>query len=191
MKRLLLILILIFSFQSLTKADDIRDFQIEGMSIGDSVLDYFQKKDIQKWLYSASKTFAYSSHDSNKFKTYESVVFHYKTVDKNYIIHALDGRISYANNIKECYDNEKNILSELENIFPSAKKDFQGKLKHPSDTSGKSIYSYSAFYLDNGTIGIECTDWSNEITSKKGWRDSMRVFIETSEFTKWIRTEAR
>ena len=44
--RLLLILILTFSFQSLTKADDIRDFEIEGMSIGDSALDYFTKNEI-------------------------------------------------------------------------------------------------------------------------------------------------
>ena len=43
MKRLLLILILTFSFQSWTKADDIRDFEIEGMSIGDSALDFFSK----------------------------------------------------------------------------------------------------------------------------------------------------
>ena len=35
------VLILIFSLQSWTKADDIRDFEIEGMSIGDSALDYF------------------------------------------------------------------------------------------------------------------------------------------------------
>ncbi len=27
-------------------ADDIRDFQIEGMSVGDSALDYFSKKKI-------------------------------------------------------------------------------------------------------------------------------------------------
>ena len=39
MKRLLLILILTLSFQTLTKADDIRDFEIEGISIGDSALD--------------------------------------------------------------------------------------------------------------------------------------------------------
>ena len=37
MKRLLIILILTLSFQTLTKADDIRDFEIEGMSIGDSL----------------------------------------------------------------------------------------------------------------------------------------------------------
>ena len=40
MKILLIFLILIFSFQSLTKADDIREFEIEGMSVGDSLLNY-------------------------------------------------------------------------------------------------------------------------------------------------------
>ena len=36
MKIFLSILIIILNFQSLTKADDIRDFELEGMSIGDS-----------------------------------------------------------------------------------------------------------------------------------------------------------
>ena len=40
------VLILIFSFQSLIKADDISDFEIDGMSIGDSLLDYFSKDKI-------------------------------------------------------------------------------------------------------------------------------------------------
>ena len=48
MKRLLLILILTLSFQSWTKADDIRDFEIEGMSIGDSALDYFSESELIK-----------------------------------------------------------------------------------------------------------------------------------------------
>ena len=46
MNRLLLILILTLSIQTLVKADDIRDFQIEGMGIGDSALDFFNKKKI-------------------------------------------------------------------------------------------------------------------------------------------------
>ena len=40
MKRLLLILVLTFSFQSWTKADDISDFEIEGVTVGQSLLDY-------------------------------------------------------------------------------------------------------------------------------------------------------
>ena len=35
-------------FQNLTKADDIRDFEIEGISIGDSLLDYFQESEVRK-----------------------------------------------------------------------------------------------------------------------------------------------
>ena len=46
MRILLAVLILIFSFQSLTKADDITDFQIERISIGDSLLLFMDEKKI-------------------------------------------------------------------------------------------------------------------------------------------------
>ena len=39
--------IITFTFQSWTKADDIEEFQIEGMSIRDSLLDYFSKNEIK------------------------------------------------------------------------------------------------------------------------------------------------
>ena len=60
MKRLLLILILTFSFQILSKADEIRDFQIEGMSIGDSLLDFYTEDEIKsfnKKYYAGSKKY--------------------------------------------------------------------------------------------------------------------------------------
>ena len=41
-------LVLIFSLQSWTKAEDISDFEIEGMSIGDSLLDLVSKSEIEK-----------------------------------------------------------------------------------------------------------------------------------------------
>ena len=44
MKKLLSILIIIFSSQTLTYAEDFTDLQIEGMSVGDSLLDHFSKK---------------------------------------------------------------------------------------------------------------------------------------------------
>ena len=50
MKILLSILVLIFNLQSFVKADDISEFEIEGMSIGDSLLDYFSEEDIIRWL---------------------------------------------------------------------------------------------------------------------------------------------
>ena len=59
MKRLLLILILTFSFQTLTKADDIRDFEIEGMSIGDSLLNQTKTIGVMKKIIYKNKNFQY------------------------------------------------------------------------------------------------------------------------------------
>ena len=47
-KRFLIILILIFNLSNLSFADDISDLEIEGMSIGDSALDYFDLGQIKK-----------------------------------------------------------------------------------------------------------------------------------------------
>ena len=41
-------IILIFSFQSLTKSDDVTSFELEGISIGTSLLDYFSEEEIIK-----------------------------------------------------------------------------------------------------------------------------------------------
>ena len=46
MKKFLGILVLISTLQTPSQADDIKDFQIEGMSIGDSLLDYFSEEEI-------------------------------------------------------------------------------------------------------------------------------------------------
>ena len=54
MKKFLAVIILILTLQTPSQADDIRDFQIEGMSIGDSLLDYFSEEEIKKnimWEY--------------------------------------------------------------------------------------------------------------------------------------------
>jgi len=49
MKKLCIYLFLVlFSLQTPSQADDIRDFQIEGMSVGDSLLDYFSEEEIIK-----------------------------------------------------------------------------------------------------------------------------------------------
>ena len=80
MKRLLLILILTFSSQLLVKADDIRDFEIEGMSIGDNLLDHANTigitvKDIKSYklaFFPKSKKFAgISFKDKGNFETFE------------------------------------------------------------------------------------------------------------------------
>ena len=57
MRKVLIVVsfILGLCFITPSKADDIRDFQIEGMSIGDSLLDYYSKDEILKRTYKPIK----------------------------------------------------------------------------------------------------------------------------------------
>ena len=80
MKIFLTVIIIVFSLQSWTKAEDIKDFQIEGMSVGDSLLDYYSEKEILKKI-NSSHTFFYNkdymsislSYKTGKFKNYDDV----------------------------------------------------------------------------------------------------------------------
>ena len=94
MKRLLLIFILTLSFQSLTKANDsIKDFQIEGMSIGDSALQYFDKETIISSIKETSyfdDSFYDVSLESNDDK-YEYYTLTFKKNDNNYIAYSITG----------------------------------------------------------------------------------------------------
>ena len=64
MKKLLTILITILVLQAPSLADDISDFQIEGISIGDSLLDYFSEEEIK-----AKGNFVYKSKKFITFST--------------------------------------------------------------------------------------------------------------------------
>ena len=47
MKHILLIITLMFTLQSWTNAEDIKEFEIEGVTIGDSLLKYADQKEIK------------------------------------------------------------------------------------------------------------------------------------------------
>ena len=81
-KFFLIFLIFFFNFQSLSKADDIRDFQIEGISVGDGLLKHFKKNVIKDGVpknqpYSSDK-FTYTDINPTDYEVYESLQFHFK-----------------------------------------------------------------------------------------------------------------
>ena len=64
MKRFILFILFLFlNLQLLAKADDIKEFEIEGYSIGDSLLNHFSKKEIENNRFeflSKNKKYSYS-----------------------------------------------------------------------------------------------------------------------------------
>ena len=49
MKKLFVIIILSLSFITSSKTDDIKDFEIDGISLGESLLNYYSEKEIKKF----------------------------------------------------------------------------------------------------------------------------------------------
>ena len=121
MKKLNIYLFLfLFSFQTSSWADDIRDFQIEGISIGDSALDYFSEDEIntniEKNMFIGSDGKFTSSGIYKKFGEYDGLQFAIKPNDKNLIIYAINGGIFFSN-INECNLKRKSIRNENKVFF--------------------------------------------------------------------------
>jgi hypothetical protein len=196
MKGLLIILILTFAFQSWTKADDIRDFQIEGMAIGDSALDYFANKEIRterkyRIKYPNSDKFnALTFYEHPMLKVYESVQINVKNKDKKYIIYSISGINYYNNNINKCKKQLKLISAELIKIFPSSSITKRTK-KHEYDKSGKSLIYQTIFDMDSGDeVRVECYDWSKKMFNKNDLEDQLVVTILSDEFSYFLANEA-
>ena len=80
MRIFITVLVLIFSLQSWIKADDISDFQIEGISIGDNLINYMTKKEINKYKYYGYKLKDYYTtiQYSDNFENYQWIQFNIK-----------------------------------------------------------------------------------------------------------------
>ena len=190
-------LVLIFSFQSWTKADDIRDFEIEGMSVGDSLLDHFSKKKILaskvNWYkYLEKNKFITIALESSDFQKYEYVDINTKYGDNKYIIDSMAGSIYFGKDkvikdINQCYIKQKEIAQEFSKIFKNSKKDGPTTLKHLArDPSGKSSYTDIYFTMDNNyQVVISCYDYSDHLKSE-GSVDFLAIVIRSKKFDNWL-----
>ena len=195
MKKLLLILILTLSFQTWIKADDIRDFQIEGISIGDSLLDYMTEVEINKKIIKQDYT-------SDRFKTifinsshilvniYDGLYFDFKKNDNKYIIQAIAAKVDYENlPIIRCLDKKKEIVSSIKLLFPNSEPEDDTQ-SHPSDETGKSKVYRTSFGITNSnwlSIEASCFSWDKKIIR---FSNHLRVSVKSDEYNVWLRDEA-
>ena len=108
MKKILFLAILFLSFQNLSSAENIQNFQIEGMKIGDSALNYFSESQLE------NNEQGWHNYSYNEYSTsympgkgiYNWFLVSYKNDDNNFIIEALAGGLEKKN-----YDNKECNLS--------------------------------------------------------------------------------
>ena len=197
MKKLSTYLFLIlFSLSAPSFADDIKDFQIEGISVGDNLLDHAEILDVTREFILNKKFKFYQKSNrlgllrfANRgtFQIYDGVQF---TADpKNYKIYTISGIIDIKSK-SECINKQKEIIEELSKVAVSAKKEIEDFYPHSADDTGESIAN--GVYLDfasGDTLSVECYLWGKKF-KEKGYDDNLKVNIETKEGRDFIQNEA-
>jgi len=189
-KVFLSVLMLIFSLQSLSKANDIKDLEIEGMSIGDSLLNYFNEQDIlsakQNTQYPNDKFIVYSLHKIKSLEIYDGLNVSIKKNNKKYELSHIQAIIWYKkeNEFEKCNDKKKEIENRLSDIFNGLERE---EKKYLSSYDNKSPVNGVQYYFDSGeVIAINCNDWMKET----GLTKNLDVAITTKEFFIFVTEEA-
>ena len=206
MKRLLTIVILIFTLQTSSQADDIRDFQIEGMSVGNSLLDYFSEEKIEEeknseyvYRYKDNRFIilgvgygsAFPLSKSQELEMYDELGVVIKPNDKSYKIYGIAGEIYCKKDINICFSKKDEILSELKIFFGNQAKLNTYKDKHLADTTGNSIVYGNEFSFKSteNTVSVNIYDWSDKIFTEKNYVDIVKLSIALEEYVEYLRNK--
>ncbi len=177
MRIFLSIIIFIFTLQSWTKANDIYSFEIDNISIGDSLLDLFSKDLIEKNKADYYKDKTYSSISFNSLtKEYDEIQVSWKTSDVNYKIVDVTGGV-YQDDIELCYKKIDVVKNELKSFFNLEPK------KKISNPNPYGLYTYITFLFPSGDqVTVSCYDYEE----KFDYIDIFRIALETKDFRKWM-----
>ena len=204
MKKLLTVLFsLFFLISPSVFADDISDFQIEGMSIGDSLLDYMTEDEILEEI-EITKDYYLHLNEPYKYaevyflkdlKTYSAIAFLVKNnqtnkyisnKDEKYTILSIRGRINYIEDFDGCLQKRNEISEVISKMFLNVTKSKEIST-YNADPSGDSIFDSVFFEFDSGDqIDAYCTNLEETFRIKKKWGEGLSVFITSFEVGNWL-----
>jgi len=204
MKKIFFLIILVLSFQSLSLADNIRYFQIEGMKIGDSALDYFNESQLedneQGWHNYSYKEYSTSFVPGKGI--FNWFLVSYKNDDNNFIIEALAGGLEKKNyDEKECNNKLDVTALDISESFKNTAQEEKKFYKLTADAAraypftGKStVTSLSFSFLDGAKIILACYNMDKEakvnesfLTSILKQNDSFRIDVRSSAFVNYLK----
>ena len=206
MKKIFFLIIWILIFQTQSLADNIRYFQIEDMSIGDSALDYFSESQLE------NNEQGWHNYSYNEYSTsympgkgiYNWFLVTYKNDDNNFIIEGLVGGLEKNNyDNKECNNKLDDVALNISESFKNTVQEEKKSYKLTADASqtypfaGKStVTSLSFNFLDEAKIILACYNMDKEanqneslLTSILKQRDSFRIDIRSSAFVNYLKNE--
>ena len=193
MKKILLYIFFVLILCNNALSNDIKELEIEGFSIGDSLLDHMTKEDILSEIEINKSTYNYLTDEFGEvylyknYEKYDYLSFFVRPKDKNYIIYYIGGTIKYDDKIKQCLTKQKEVYKEISSQFNIIRKE-EESFPFPWDSSGKSINHYISLFLMSGDeISISCAEFEKNIKIENNFSDGLTVEISTIEVSKWLR----
>ena len=207
MKKLLILLssILFFSSPSVF-ADDISDFSIEGISLGDSLLDYMTEEEILKeieenkdYYLNLKEPYKYLEVYSFKdFQSFSSLAFLIENIptskyitnksnkSNKYIILSIRGLIGFTEDFNGCIEKRDDIAEDLSKVFPNAEKSESNYVDSYDNTIIDGVY----FKFDSGAESkVVCYDYEETVRIKNNWMDNLSVAIQYEEIINWLKDD--
>lgn len=188
MLKKILIILYFLNFNYLASADQIKNFEIEGMTVGDSLLNYMSKSEIIDQINSENSyhypnnSFVTVTYISDSFEVYDNVGVIIDPNDKDYIIFSLEGTVHHKNT--NCRDQQIKITNDLKEFFDSNTYKFIQSLDldYIDDDTGESKVHYEDFYFsDESAVRVICWALSKDFKSK-GYIDTLAVAVNSSKF---------
>ena len=193
MKLFLSAILIIFSLQTISKSDDIKEFEIEGISLYESALNHFTVNELQADTVKNYKSNRYTtSNIYDGLEMYDYIQISYKTTDRKYVIQD----ISAAKNIKykECLSQLDQVESDISSIYENSSKisnDGKSTYDHPVDKSGQSKVTDIAWYFNTGDVIVaQCYNWQSDYGKKNNFKDSLTIAISNKDIDRWLSDEA-
>tara|TARA_Y100000996_G_scaffold311528_1_gene247912 strand:+ start:213 stop:809 length:597 start_codon:yes stop_codon:yes gene_type:complete len=173
-------------------SDEITDFEINGFSVGISLLEFLTEKEI------INKTYYEIEQGNNKemgfvnftdkeinLNNFFLVKAWYKKNDPKFTIYSLSAFVDINDNIDICVDKKNEIVKDIKSVFTNIDPIEEGWVKHDFDHKSKTNTTFFFFtYSDKTTsfIRVACYDWSQS----SGYDDQLRIEIVTEEYYSWL-----
>ena len=177
MKKLSLYIFLVLMWCNVGVAEEISEIEVEGMSIGDSLLEYFTEEEIKEAtvpeVYPDKFEVTYNIKETLR---YDFITVTYKFNDKKYKIHGISTGLKFSNDIQDCYKEQNKLVKEI-----SMNWKHWGIL--PFDEEDNSTYKPITFEDGKGdAISISCY-YFPENTSN----NNLKISLDSREFKNYLK----
>ena len=169
----------------------IKDYKIEKIGVGDSLLNIISKEEIEKQISNPEKSY-YMLDPPNKFvpiikknnlDTYYELEIFVEPNDNKYIAKSIHGRMSNIN-LNSCLDKKSKIVLEFSDMFKNAKREEDSIFETIID-SKRTVYESKFTFKDGNQVMIQCYNYSElNIASN----NHLLIGISSKEISDWLST---